>query len=146
MATYRDSSDHPVLQDYLAIMRRHAPDKAAFDAYVHQWFYDVVVPQYLVEDAKAVATPGGGWTVEARVKNVGTGTMPVDVAAERGDRFPHGKAVRATPYADARTTVTLAAGQELAVRIPCRFKPEKLVVDPDVHVLQLERKKATVAL
>ncbi len=145
MATYRDSSDHPVLQDYLSILRKHAPDTAAFDAYVHQWFYNVVVPQYLVEDAHATPGPGGTWTVDARIKNVGTGTMPVDVAAETGERFAH-DTKSAKPFADARTTMTLAAGQELAVRIPFAFKPERLVVDPDVHVLQLERKKATVPL
>jgi len=103
-----------------------------------------------VTDAKAVADAGGHWTVEARVKNVGTGSMPVDVAAERGEEFRHdkpGPAGKPHPaFADARTTVTLGAGQELALRIPCAFKPERLVVDPDVHVLQLERKKATVEL
>jgi hypothetical protein len=168
MATYRDSRDHPVLQDYLAVMRRHAPDPLAFDAFTHQWFYDVVVPQYLVTGEKAVEGLDGRWTVTARVKNVGTGTMPVDVAATRGERFKHEAAKGAPPpsavpaanaatakaagarapdtYADARTTITLKAGEEQAVRIECDFKPEKLVVDPDVHVLQLERKKATVPL
>jgi len=150
MATYRDASDHPVLQDYLAILRKHAPDPVAFDAFVHQWFYSVVVPQYLVEEAKAVPDAGGRWAVVAKVKNVGTGTMPVDIAAETGERCPHdvhpaaGKGKPA--FADARTTITLGAGQELAVRIPCAFKPARVVVDPDVHVLQLERKKATVEL
>jgi ABC-2 type transport system permease protein len=168
MATYRDSSDHPVLQDYLAVMRRHAPDPVAFDAFVHQWFYDVVVPQYLVEDAKATLGLDGRWTVTARVKNVGTGTMPIDVAATKGERFPHdAKATPAAPapgavppaaastaraaeakprYEDARATLLLGAGEEKSVRIECAFKPDKFVVDPDVHVLQLERKKATVAL
>ena len=49
-------------------------------------------------------------------------------------------------YEDARAALTLGAGEERSVRIECTFKPEKFVVDPDVHVLQLERKKATVAL
>jgi hypothetical protein len=49
-------------------------------------------------------------------------------------------------YEDARATLLLGAGEEKSVRIECAFKPDKFVVDPDVHVLQLERKKATVAL
>src|SRR5262249_9586422 len=107
---YRDSRDHPVLQDYLAVMRSHAPDTTAFDAYVHQWFYDVVVPQYLVTDPVARKS-GDGWIVDAKVKNVGTGVMAVEVAATAGKRFPK-KGEKAPKYVDARTQVTLAAGQE----------------------------------
>jgi hypothetical protein len=146
LETYRDNRDHPVLQDYLAIMRRHAPDTTAFDAFVKQWFYQVVIPQYLVSDARATRA-GSGWEVRAKLKNVGTGTMPVEVAAARGERFPSGKAAgKADAYRDARVTVTLAAGEEREVAIPCAFAPERLVVDPDVRVLQLERQKATVRL
>ena len=144
LARYRDSDDHPVLPDYLAVVRTHAPDTTAYDAYVKQWFYDVVVPQYLVSDPVARKS-GTGWVVTARVKNVGTGTMPIEVAATAGKRFPK-KGEKAPAYVDARTSVTLAAGQELPVSIPCAFKPEKLTVDPDVLVLQLERDKATVPI
>ncbi|MEP7028512.1 MAG: M1 family aminopeptidase [Candidatus Eisenbacteria bacterium] len=144
MARYRDSQDHPVLQDYLAVMREHALDPAAFDAYVKQWFYGVVVPQYLVTDPVATHTPAG-WIVTARVKNVGTGTMPIEVAAARGKRFPVSAGDKRAPaYVDARTTVMLAAGQEASLTIPCPFEPERVVVDPDVLVLQLNREKATV--
>lgn len=144
MATYRDSRDHPVLQDYLAVMRRHAADTTAFDAYVKQWFYGVVIPQYQVSD-ETVAKDGDRWVVRAKVKNVGTGTMPVEVAAARGDRFPHGKG-KAEKYEDARVAITLGAGEQQEVTIPCAFEPKQLVVDPDVRVMQLERKKATVPL
>jgi len=144
IATYRDSRDHPVLQDYLAILRKHAPDTAAFDAYVKQWFYEVVVPQYQVSD-ETVAKEGSGWVVHAKVKNVGTGTMPVEIAAARGERFPRGKG-KHEKYDDARTAITLAAGEQRAITIPCAFEPQQLVVDPDVRVMQLERKKATVPL
>ena len=144
MATYRNSQDHPVLQDYLAVMKKHAPDPAAFDAFVQQWFYQVVVPQYLVSDPVARKVDGA-WVVTARVKNVGTGRMPIEVAAVRGKRFPRPKE-KAEPYVDARTAVTLGAGEEAKITIPCRFEPEKVVVDPDVVVLQLERDKATVPI
>jgi hypothetical protein len=87
---------------------------------------------------------GDGWLVTARVKNVGTGTMPIEVAATAGALPEEGR--KAEKYVDARTPLTLAAGQEMAVSIPRRFKPEKLTVDPDVLVLQLERDKATVPI
>jgi hypothetical protein len=69
--------------------------------------------------------------------------MPIEVAAARGERFPHGKAKSET-YRDARATVTVAAGEQRSVDIPCAFAPERVLVDPDVRVLMLERKKANV--
>ena len=49
---YQGNPDHPVLQDFLASMRPFAADPAAFDAFTRQWFYEVVVPEYLLHDAK----------------------------------------------------------------------------------------------
>ena len=49
--TYHDNPDHPVLQDFLAVMRRFADDPTAFDAFARQWFYEVVVPEYRIYDA-----------------------------------------------------------------------------------------------
>jgi hypothetical protein len=92
-----------------------------------------------------VKRSGDGWTVHATIKNVGTGVMPIEVAAARGQRFPHGKA-KAEAYRDARATVTLAAGESKPVDIACAFAPERVLVDPDVRVLMLERKKANVAV
>jgi ABC-2 type transport system permease protein len=144
MATYRDSRDHPVLPDYLAIMRRHAADTTAFDAFVKQWFYEVVVPQYQVRDAQTVKT-ASGWEVRATIKNTGTADMPVEVAAVRGERFAK-DASGDKAYRDARVTMTLGKDASLPVVIPCDFEPQKVVVDPDVRVLQLNRKKAAVDL
>jgi ABC-2 type transport system permease protein len=140
MARYRDSRDHPLVEDYLVVMRRHAPDTAAFDAYARQWILGMVVPHYLVTDA-GVTRQGGAWQVKAKVRNVGTGTVALELAAVRGERFPktrtHGNA-----WSDARATVTLGAGEERTVTIRCAFEPQKVVVDPDVRVLMLERQKA----
>ena len=144
LQTFRDSRDHAALEDYLAIQRKHAADTTAFDAFAKQWFFTVVAPHYLIEDAK-LARDGASWRVTATVRNVGTGTMPIDVAAAIGDRdsFP-GKPSR--PWRDERVTITLEAGERRSVELRCAFQPEKLVVDPDVTVLMLERKKAEVKL
>jgi len=144
LETYRDSRDHPVLYDYLAIMRRHAPDTTTFDPFVKQWFHDVVIPQYQISDPKTVKT-AGGWEVRAKVKNTGTGVMPVEVAAARGERFAK-EAVADKAYRDARVSITLGADEEREVVIACAFEPQELVVDPDVRVLQLKRSKAAVDL
>jgi ABC-2 type transport system permease protein len=145
IADWGNGPDYPVLQDFTASMRPFAPDREAYDAFVQQWFHQVVVPEYRLSDARAVAAPGGrAWKVTVRVKNAGTGKVAVEVAAARGDRF-----LKTKPnplYRDARQTVTLAAGEERTVEIPCGFQPERVLVDPDVKVLQLRRKAAVVKL
>ena len=106
LETYRDSKDHPLLEEYLAVMRDNAPDTAAFDALVKQWFYGNVVPQYLVEESDVVKVKDG-WEVHAKVRNTGTGTAAIDVAAETGERFPK-KRTKENEWRDARATVLIA--------------------------------------
>ena len=121
-------------------MRPFAADPAAFDAFTRQWFFEVVVPEYRLHEPKKTAR-GQEWEVAVRLENVGTGTMPVEVAATRGERF----AKDGTPnpdYREARASVTLGKGESRDVAIPCPFEPERIVVDPDAKVLQLRRKSA----
>jgi hypothetical protein len=141
LAMWRDTQDHPLIQDYLAVMRRHAPDTTAFDGFVKQWFYAVSVPQYQITSAELLKSGEKAWQVQARIKNVGTGVMPIEIAATRGERFPK-KRTSDNTWSDARGTVLLAAGEEKPVTIHCGFEPQNLVVDPDVTVLMLERQKA----
>jgi hypothetical protein len=146
IAEWHDGPDYPVLQDFTAALRPFAADPAAYDAFVGQWFHQVVVPEYRLSGARAGKVPGqDGWDVTVRVKNAGTGRMPVEVAAVRGERF--GEAGKPKPgYRDARTLVTLDAGEEKTVRIRAPFEPERVVVDPDVQVLQLRRRAAVAEL
>jgi hypothetical protein len=149
IATWGNGPDFPVLQDFTAAMRPFAADPVAYDAFVDQWFFHVVVPEYQLGGARlASAAHGAGgaaWKVTVRVKNAGTGRMPVEVAAVRGNRFT--KPGKPDPaYRDARVTVLLGKGEERTVEIPCSFSPERVVVDPDVKVLQLRRKAAVVKL
>jgi ABC-2 type transport system permease protein len=104
MTRFSDGPDYPVLQDLVATLRPHAPDPAAYDAFVQQWFFQVVVPEYRITQAgrtklaahdAGAATQGPLWEVTARVKNRGTGAMPVQIAATRGERFPKPAAARA---------------------------------------------------
>ncbi|MGA9750913.1 MAG: ABC transporter permease subunit [Acidobacteriota bacterium] len=137
---YKDGPDFPVIQDFLAVMRQHAPDPAAFDSFTKQWFYEVVVPEYRITAASRTKT-ASGWEVRATVRNDGTGTMPVEVAAAKGGRMDEkGEAVK--DYRDARQTITLGPGEERAVVIECLFEPDRVLVDPDVKILQLKRNKA----
>jgi ABC-2 type transport system permease protein len=146
MADWGNGPDYPVLQDFTAAMRPFAADPAAYDDFVRQWFFSVVVPEYRLSDARLEG--GGGaapWKVSVRVKNAGSGRMAVEVAAARGDRFT--AAGKPDPaYRDARRTVVLGKGEERRIEIPCGFRPERVVVDPDVKVLQLRRKAAVARL
>jgi ABC-type transport system involved in multi-copper enzyme maturation permease subunit len=145
---YHNGPDFPVLQDFIATMRPFAPDAAAYDAFVKQWFFEVVVPEYRLSEARVTHAAGdsvsnGTWEVTVRVENAGTGKMPVEVAAVRGDRYgDDGKP--AADYQEARTTVTLGAGESQEVKIHCPFEPKSVLVDPDATVLQLRRKFAVV--
>jgi len=142
--TYHNNSDHPVVQDFVAVMRRHAADKAAFDDFARQWFFGIVIPEYQLSGAKKEQR-GGEWEVTVRVKNAGTGRMPVEIAAVAGPRW--GEDGRVSPdYEDARVTLVLAAGEQKLARIRCPFEPETVVADPDAKVMQLQRQAAAARL
>ena len=145
IADWGNQPDHPVLQDFTASMRPFAPDPVAFDAFVQQWFHEVKVPQYELSGARKVKS-GAGWEVVVTLKNTGTGRMPVVVAAVTGDRFTE-EGKPKPGYRDARTApVLLGPGETREVRVSCPFEPEKVLVDPDVRVLQLRRKNAVASL
>jgi ABC-type multidrug transport system permease subunit len=168
LAGYRDffrtwsvSRDHPALQDIVLAMRPHAADPAAYDAFVKQWFEDKAMPEYRVIRAARVKREGAGYEVTATVRNQGTGTMPVEVAATVGERWAKPAKAKAKAaasaevlprsrpnpaYREARSTVTLAPGESRTVTLHCPFQPEKVVVDPDVRILQLRRKQAVASL
>lgn len=154
IARFEHGPDHPVIEDYLAVLRTHAADVDAFDAFTKQWYFEVVVPRYVIESATKTRD-GDEWLVEFEVANRGTGTMPVEIAAVNGARWPEAEAKRAddgsvqaaasktkSAWSGSRTSTTLSAGETKKLRIRCAFDPERLVVDPDANVLMLERKKA----
>jgi hypothetical protein len=141
---YHGNSDHPVLQDFLVAMRPFAGDATAFDDFTHQWFFEVVVPEYRLRAPKKTAK-GRDWEVTLELENVGTGRMPVDVAAIRSERIAK-DGLPSPEYREARRTITLGAGETKSVVVMCSFAPEKVVVDPDAKVLQLRRKNAMAKL
>jgi len=157
---YSTGPDHAQLQDLLRVMREHAPDLEAFDAFVAQWFLEVHVPEYRFDDAE-VTEENGEWVVTAHMENRGTGIMSVTVSLERGERFPgeeedtpatasvdpfvtRAHAQETDGFRDARTTVTLGPGESREITVRADFEPERLVADPDVMVLQLNRNLAIV--
>jgi hypothetical protein len=151
---FKDGPDYPLLQDFVQVMRQHAPDPSAFDAFVNQWFFDVVLPEFKIEEAQTKPGEGQTWVTTATIRNAGTGTVSVAVAAvNSNDRWEPtmgaGEAhdAQATPeYADVRHVVTLTADGTANVEIITPWKPLKLVVDPDARQLQMGRKNAERSL
>jgi len=163
--TWSESRDHPALQDFVAAMRPYATDPAAYDAFVKEWFEDRVMPEYRVTAAKKEKR-GTGYDVILTVQNTGTGRMPVEVAATAGERWaeatkgaresakgaresahaPPAASGQSPSYREARAAVSLGAGESRTLTIHCAFPPQKIVVDPDVRVLQLRRKQAVATL
>ncbi len=125
-------------------LRPHAPDPERFDRLVGQWLFSVVVPEFRLGSPQ-LAGSDGRWTVRARLENAGSGEVEVEVAAVAGERWT-ADGEPAGDYRDARVVVALGAGESRELVIEAPFAPERLVVDPDVHLLQLRRKAAVAEL
>ena len=122
-------------------MRPFAADPAAFDAFTRQWFFEVVVPEYRLHDAEKSARGRSLGGDASGSRTPGSGTMPVEVAAVARRAVRQGRLAlsRVSRGAD---DVTLGKGEARDVVISCPFEPERIVVDPDAKVLQLQRKNA----
>ena len=151
--TYHVNDDHPVLQDYIATLRPHAPDPETFDAFVEQWFYEVVVPELAFADLEK-KQEHGRWVVTATAQNKGSGRVPIEIAVTRGERFPKedagsdsSRADRSgDAYREERVMLVLGPEEIQSVRLECDFEPTHLLADPDARVLQLRREAARKGL
>lgn len=136
----RDGS-RPTLQDLLAFLRPSAEDPQAYDVFVDQWFFDVVVPEFRLTDAEVVQD-GDEWLVRTTLAHVGTGLVELEVAA-RGE-----KRTDATAGARPRvvTSVRMAPGEVLRIGLRTPFLPTEVVADPDVKLLLRDRDGAVVKI
>lgn len=143
LGEFMPGPDHPLLEDMFVTLRRHAPDPEAYDRFVEQWVFDVVVPEYRLRDADLDEVIGGrgGWRTRVYVENVGEGLMPVEVAVASGERYTE-DGEDSADFREARSVVTLGAGEGRMVEIDADFEPDRVVVDPDARVLQLQREAA----
>ena len=143
---YHASSDFPVIQDMLAVLRDFAPDPEAFDAFTTQWFHDVLVPEFGLSGVTKEQI-GDGWVVRGTVENAGTARMTVEVAATAGERWSDAvdagsRTVVSPGYRNSRSSVVLDAGESADFEIATGFDPDRIMVDPDALVLQLRREAA----
>ena len=145
IADHQNNPDHAVLHDFEVHMRRYAPDTVAYDQFARQWLDSVVVPEYRLSAAKSVKT-ADGWETSVHVENVGTGRMPVEVAVLVGERALDPTEKPKVAYQAATATVVLGGKEGKDVTVRSAFKPDRVVTDPDVRVLQVRRAAAVVKL
>lgn len=133
--------DFPLIEDFVDALRPHAKDPEKFDAFVKQWIYGKVLPEFTLADIKTEPS-GEGSVVKGSITNVGTGEMDVVVRVQ-GEQptglGADGKKVD-PPHQD--TVVHVAPGAPAEFSVTTTFKPAKVVVDPEVLVLQIGRKRS----
>ncbi|MDX1996576.1 MAG: M1 family aminopeptidase [Thermoanaerobaculia bacterium] len=130
--TRQGQTDHATVWDLLELLRPEAPDPERFQAFVDQWLERVVLPELQWRDI-AVTPNGNTWTLTATLENVGTGTVAIDIAA-----------LGATTEQRVAQIVELAPRSPRALRFELPFAPIRLVVDPDLRLLQLHRARGEV--
>jgi ABC-2 type transport system permease protein len=127
---HRGAEALPTLPDFLAALRREAADAIAFDQCVAQWMYATTLPEFQISDVR-VARDGERWKLDAVIANVGGTDGHITLAASG----PAGSV-------GVTQNVALPAAATRRVRFDLDFQPTRLVVDPDVHVLQVNRENA----
>ena len=141
----RPTTGLPTTQDMLAALRPFAADAEAYDAFVDQLFFDIVLPQYRIRDAEILPIEAG-WQVTATVENVGSGSFFVDLSVASRERFPGDAREPSPDYLEQRLATRLEPGKPQQVSWEVSFEPAELRVDPDVLVLQRHRDQAVLSL
>lgn len=131
---FKDNPDHPLLQDFIEVVRTHAPDSALYDRFVQQWFFEVVVPEFRVGTPIVTSPSAAGdlWSTTFTVENIGTGTVQLEVEVT-DDAVDRPKDMFAWAVHE------VSAGRSVEYIIKSTFKPTRVVADPDYQTLMLNR-------
>lgn len=140
---YNANDDYPVLQDFVRVMRDYAEDKEAYDQFIDQWFFKVVLPQFRLEDVEPVQQPDGSWLTTGTIQNMESGTFEVELAVTRGERFGDDGKQR-DDYSNSSIRINVEPEEPVTFEIKSDFEPERIVTDPDALLLQLRRKSARI--
>ena len=149
-----DGLDFPLIEDMVESLRAHAPDVAAFDAFVGQWIFGTKLPELeLGETAVTLDAAGGTATaafiVDGTLSNIakagGEVEVVVRVYGKPGVEPPaDGRGLKDAPFED--VTVRLKDDEPSTFRVATSFKPDKVVVDPEVRLLFAGRKRCESSL
>ena len=131
IAAHRAPGRFATIEELLRTLRLQASDTTRFDAQIAQWFRSTRLPAFTIDDARCEHVDRM-WSCTAMLRNIGTGDAMVDVAAMRGD----------TVIVGGTTRVSARAGGSSRLRWLLPQPPDRMVVDPDVMVLQARREQA----
>jgi len=140
---YVEDGSNPTLQHMIQFLRPHAPDPEAYDTFVEQWFFDIVLPEFKIENA-IVTKSGTGWEVSATLENVGSGVVTIAVVAT-AETQPS-DSVRTSDPRSRAISLQLEPGRSTRISFVTDFQPQRLIVDPDIEVLQRNREAASAVL
>ncbi|MCH9651301.1 MAG: hypothetical protein K0U98_23955 [Deltaproteobacteria bacterium] len=141
---WKDGPDYPLLEDLTEFLLPYANDPVAYEEFVRQWYFQVVLPEFQLQDVSREPS-GSGYRTTARLHQAGSGKVRVEVAATAGERFLEDGTPNES-YQETRAHFDLVAGEESPIDIFTEFEPDRLVVDPDVQILQLRREQASADL
>jgi ABC-2 type transport system permease protein len=137
ITAHRTSRQFANTTQLLNTLRTHAADTVAFDAVVSQWFRGVGLPAFSVHDVHCSApSDKATWQCTARIHNDGTSGATVDVATVVSDR----------PIANGVQQVHIEPGERRQLTWRIAQRPDRIVVDPDIQLLQAGRERATMAV
>ena len=127
---HRGADRLATLSVFTAALRNEATDTAAFDDFIKQWLFGTGLPEFQIRDAR-VSRHGLGWRLDAVIANIGGADARVTLAA------------RGPATAMAKTQeVLLPAESQRRIRFDVPFRPVQVVVDPNAHLLMLNRGNA----
>ncbi|MFM7260443.1 MAG: hypothetical protein ACKO3W_07555, partial [bacterium] len=163
--------DFPLIEDMVESLRAHASDVAQFDAFVAQWIYGTKLPDLELGESTVTLDAAGSTadakfivegTLRNRSKNGGEVQNESEFEIENEievvvraygeapdseldpDANADGKTAPTAPFED--IIVRLKGNEQTAFRIVTTFRPVKVVVDPEVRLLFVGRKRCESSL
>jgi hypothetical protein len=134
VAAHRAGDRLATPEDLLVELRERAPSAAGFDSWKDEWLAGTALPELRLDEVRLEAE-GDGYRLRGRLANAGSGSGRVELAA-----------IRAGSGVGARRVLPIAPGRPTAIDWRLDFRPEKIVLDPEVRLVQIHRNDEGVAL
>ena len=138
----QDGLDFPLIEDLIESLRPHATDTAAFNAFVNQWIFGTVLPEFEVREASVTGSESA-YETTASLVNIGSGEVDVRVRIEGVTEEVDGKK---TPPLFEDIVLRIKPNDPTSFKVKSPFKPVRIVVDPEIELLFAGRKRSEKSL
>jgi aminopeptidase N len=112
------------IDDFVRVFTKAADSDISW--FFDEWIYGICLPDYAFENVE-VREGGELFMINGKVKNLGTGKMPVIIQAESEDK-------------QTRKTIWIGSEESVDFKLQTNFPPELLEIDPDKEILQWSTK------